>query len=93
MAPAAQDFRSRALMVWDLWCFEELEENDCLINLFISEIMTDVFVEQPRLHWVCKEKHKNPTRIFRSEYEEKIQEKNMQYVFKIEFPAYFNMKL
>ena len=41
-------------MVWDLWCFEDLEKKDDLLNQSISEIMMRLIVEQPRLHWVCK---------------------------------------
>ena len=35
-----QNFRSIALMVWDLWCFEDLEENDDWLNEWITESVT-----------------------------------------------------
>ena len=40
-----QNFRSLALMVWDLLCIEELEKKD--------RLLTKVFVEQFRLNQVC----------------------------------------
>ena len=40
---------SLALMVLDLLCFKDLEEKDHLM----SPLITEVFVEQPRLHQVC----------------------------------------
>ena len=45
----SQNFNSPALKVWELWCFEDLEEMDRLLN----EWMTKPFLEQPRLHRVC----------------------------------------
>ena len=46
------NFRSLALIVLDLWCFEDLVEKDHWLNQQISELMTEVFVEQPGLHHV-----------------------------------------
>ena len=40
---------SLALTVWELWCFEDLEEKDRWIN----QLMMKVFVEQPWLNRVC----------------------------------------
>ena len=40
-------------MVWDLQYFEDLEEKDDWLNHLINHLMTEVFVEQPRLHQVC----------------------------------------
>ena len=34
---------------FNLWCFEDLEEKDQLLD----QLMTGGFVEQPRLHRVC----------------------------------------
>ena len=34
-------------MVWNSWSFDDLETQS------ISELITEVFVEQPRLHLVC----------------------------------------
>ena len=44
---------SLALTIWDLRCFEDLEEKGELVSDFINELITKVFVEQPRLHRVC----------------------------------------
>ena len=33
-------------MVWDLWCFKDLEEKDYLLNYSVNELNTDVIVEQ-----------------------------------------------
>ena len=32
-----KSFRSLALMVWDLWCFEDLEEKDHSISELIGD--------------------------------------------------------
>ena len=45
----SKKFSSLALTVWDLQCLEDLEEKDELLN----ESVTEVIVEQIRLHWVC----------------------------------------
>ena len=45
----SQNFSCLALMVWDSWCCEYLEEKDHWIN----QLVTEVIVEQPRLHRVC----------------------------------------
>ena len=45
----SQNFSSLALTVCDLWYCEDLEEKDELI----IELMTRLFIEQPRLHRVC----------------------------------------
>ena len=37
----------------EVGCFEEMEEKGDLINEWINQSVTDVFVEQPRLHRVC----------------------------------------
>ena len=37
--------------VWELWCFQDLEEKQ--ISESVGESVTEVFVEQPRLHRVC----------------------------------------
>ena len=47
--PLCQNFRSLALTVWELWCSEDISTKDEWLN----ELITEVFVEQPRLHWVC----------------------------------------
>ena len=49
-----KNYMSLALMVWDLWCFEDLEEKDGSLNLRMME----VFVERPRLHQVKNFKYK-----------------------------------
>ena len=36
-----QNFRSLALIVWDLWCFEDLEEKDDLIDNY-SAVSADI---------------------------------------------------
>ena len=41
-----QHIRSLALMVWDLWCFKDLEEKDYLLNYPVNELNTEVIVEQ-----------------------------------------------
>ena len=38
-----------ALTVCNIWYFEDLEEKNCLVN----QLITKLFVEQPRLHRVC----------------------------------------
>ena len=45
----SQTFSSLALTVWEWRCSEDISTKDESIN----EIMTKVFVEQPRLHRVC----------------------------------------
>ena len=44
-----QNVRSLALTVLELRCFEDLEEKDELL----TELITEVFVEQLWLHLVC----------------------------------------
>ena len=45
----SQNFSSLALPVWDTQCLEDSERKDDLIN----QTITEVIVEQPRLHRVC----------------------------------------
>ena len=44
---------SLALTVCDLWYYEDLEEKADSVNELINELMTRLFIEQPRLHRVC----------------------------------------
>ena len=63
----SQNFSSIALTVWDLWCFEYLEEKAHRVNESMNDeavcrkapatpglLMTEVIVEQPWLHRVCQ---------------------------------------
>ena len=49
----SQNFSSLALTVCDLWYYEDLEEKDRSVNQWINELITRLFIEQPRLHRVC----------------------------------------
>ena len=49
----SQIFSSLALMVCDLWCYEDLEEKDDSLNELKTEWTTRLFIEQPQLHLVC----------------------------------------
>ena len=46
----SQNFSSLALPVWDWQCLEYISTN----HRWVNEWMTEVFVEQPRLHRVCQ---------------------------------------
>ena len=46
----SQNFSSLALTVYDLWYYEDLEER---MTDSVNELMTRLFIEQPRLHRVC----------------------------------------
>ena len=46
----SQNFSSLALTVCDLWYYEDLEEKDESLN----QLMTRLFVGQPRQHRVCQ---------------------------------------
>ena len=48
-----QSFRSLALTVWKLWWFEDISTKDRWLNQSINQWITEVYVEQPRLHRVC----------------------------------------
>ena len=39
-------------MVWDLLCFEDLEEKDDSLSESVNQLMMEVFVEQPWQHQV-----------------------------------------
>ena len=47
------NFRSLALMVLVWRCLEDYERKDHRLNLSINQLITRLFVEQPRLHRVC----------------------------------------
>ena len=49
----SQNFSTLALTVCDLWYYEDLEEKDDSMNQSINQLMTRLFIEQPRLHRVC----------------------------------------
>ena len=49
----SQNVSSLAFTICDLWYFEELVEKDVLLNEWMNQLTTKVFVEQPRLHRVC----------------------------------------
>ena len=42
------------IIVWELWCFEDFEEKDQLLNQIIILLITKVIVEQPWQHWAVK---------------------------------------
>ena len=48
-----QNFSSLALSVRAGKWFEDLEEKDPSVNQSVNQSVTEVFVEQPRLHRVC----------------------------------------
>ena len=39
-------------MVWDIHCLEDSELMDDSMNQLLNELITKVFIEQPRLHRV-----------------------------------------
>ena len=49
----SQNVRSLAVLVLDLWCFEDWEARDGLLNELLNESIEKVFVEQSRVHLVC----------------------------------------
>ena len=49
----SQNFSSLALTVCDLWYYEYLEEKAQGLNESMNELITRLFIEQPRLHRVC----------------------------------------
>ena len=46
-------FKLSSLTVWEVWCFEDLEEKGDLVNELMYQSGTEVFVEQPWLHPAC----------------------------------------
>ena len=55
----SQNVSSPALTVWDRPCFEDSEQKVHLMNYWINQWIIKVFIEQPRLHWVCKKEKKD----------------------------------
>ena len=44
-----QNFGSTVLIVWDRQCLEESEQKDHSMNEWMNELITKLFIEQPRL--------------------------------------------
>ena len=49
----SQNFSFLALPVWEWQCFEYISTNHQLLSYSITQLITKLFVEQPRLHRVC----------------------------------------
>ena len=48
-----QILSSLAQTFWELWCSEDMEEKDLLVNQSINSLLTNGFVEQTRRYRVC----------------------------------------